>query len=217
MSRYKVKVFNQQLVRTNSATKIQAHVRGRQSRSHPQTKKDTKNKRQLARKNSATKIQTQVRGHLSRAKSQASHRETPSNIETESNYDSDNSDFDDDPILKSLEEKVKKLQNDYRRFRHNREQGKMQLTLLDYDIAKMELKNARAYRLAAYRRQQNKERNGMVALVCLPCLLCCQFLCCVSTAATGERRKTVRERDKTISKLKSLGKDLLLVSTRMQR
>ena len=50
MSRYKVKVFNQQLVRTNSATKIQAHVRGRQSRSHPQTKKDTKNKRQLARK-----------------------------------------------------------------------------------------------------------------------------------------------------------------------
>ena len=74
---------------------------------------------------------------------------------------------------------MKKLQNDYRRFRHNREQGKMQLTLLDYDIAKMELKNARAYRLAAYRRQQNKERNGMVALVCLPCLLCCQFLCCV--------------------------------------
>ena len=89
------------------------------------------------------------------------------------------------------------------------EKGKMQLALLEYDIAREELIRAQSYRDSIHQKNKNRECHGRLACLCLPCLMCFQMVCCVSTAASGERKKTSQQRDATIAKVTELGRDLL--------
>jgi hypothetical protein len=189
---------NNRLVRKNSATTIQARVRGKQARSNNRTTTTTT----LVRTNSATKIQARVRG------TQERHRHQKA---TDTSYDNNTtSQQQNDPELQRLRDRVRTLQTTYRNHRQNGEKGKMQMALLDFDIANNELLRAMAYRDQAHSKQRDQELNGCLSLACLPCLLLCQFCCCVSTGAVGERNKTVKERDETIAKLASLGKDIVM-------
>ena len=89
------------------------------------------------------------------------------------------------------------------------EKGKMQLALLEYNIARKELLHAQSYRDSIHQKNKDRECNGRIACLCLPCLMCFQMVCCVSTAASGERKKTSQQRDAAIAKVTELGRDLL--------
>ena len=89
------------------------------------------------------------------------------------------------------------------------EKGKMQLALLEYNIARKELLHAQSYRDSIHQKNKDRECNGRIACLCLPCLMCFQMVCCVSTAASGERKKTSQQQDTTIAKVTELGRDLL--------
>jgi len=191
---------NNRLVRKNSATTIQARVRGKQARSNNRTTTTTT----LVRTNSATKIQARVRG------TQERHRHQKATDTSYADFDNTTSQQQNDPELQRLRDRVRTLQTTYRNHRQNGEKGKMQMALLDFDIANNELLRAMAYRDQAHSKQRDQELNGCLSLACLPCLLLCQFCCCVSTGAVGERNKTVKERDETIAKLASLGKDIVM-------
>ena len=195
------------LKRSNSATKIQARIRGRQKRNnsraprgrnpHRQSSKEDDAEITLKRSNSATKIQSRVRGRQER------------NRHDKSNKNFDHINTTNDPELERLRNEVERLQTKYKQHRQNGEKGKLQMALLDFDIANEELLRAMAYRDAARNKHSNRECSGMMALLCLPCLLGCQFCCCVSTGAVGERSRTVKERDETLGKLKELGSDFI--------
>jgi len=220
-SKYAYK-HQQTLVRTNSATKIQARVRG--ARARDQSKKRTTNtnknyvrqqRRQLqfdgerntlVRTNSATKIQARVRGARTRTTARRHKQAVVEDIVDDNDSVLSST---DDPELDRLKQRRNALRTKYRDQRERGENGKMQLTLLDFDIADKEYRMALAYRIQAAKGVENREYRGMLACACLPCLLILQFLCCTSTGAVGERRKTVKERDETIQKLKSLGNDYM--------
>jgi hypothetical protein len=121
----------------------------------------------------------------------------------------DREENNNDPQLQQLRDRVKELQQTYRAHREAGEKGKMQLALLEYDIAREELLRARSYRDNIHQKNKDRECHGRIACVCLPCLMCFQMLCCVSTAASGERKKTSQQRDATIAKVTELGRDLL--------
>ena len=150
-----------QLMRTNSATKIQTRVRGRQAR----TKTDQRHRTAhgLKRTNSATKIQSRVRGRQARAR--GGHPRS-------SNVSEDREENNNDPQLQQLRDRVKELQQTYRAHREAGEKGKMQLALLEYDIAREELLRARSYRDNIHQKNKDRECHGRIACVCLPCLMC---------------------------------------------
>jgi hypothetical protein len=203
------------LVRSNSATKIQARVRGARARSTDNVRSKNKARQQrqqqridqersssLVRTNSATKIQARVRGTRGREDTRRHKRVIESDNDS---VLSDNS----DPELDHLKQRRDNLKVMYREYRERGKNGKMQLTLLDFDIADKEYRMALAYRVEAANKVENRDCHGMLACACLPCLLCIQFLCCTSTGSVGERRQTVKDRDETIQKLKSLGNDYM--------
>ena len=190
-----------ELVRSDSATKIQSRVRGRQQRQQRQ---------QRSSQRQQTQRQHQSKHHP--VKIEAPNPESSSRTRK----------IGADPELEKLRHRVQFLQQEYRQHREKGDKGKMQLSLLDFDIANEELLRALAFREQATSRKRNKECNGLFAMLCLPCLLACQFCCCVSTGAVGERSKTVKERDETLGKIKALGVDFINQKTapkgrRMQR
>ena len=165
-----------------------------------------KHQQTLVRTNSATKIQARVRGARARTTARRHKRAVVDDIVDDSDSVLSST---DDPELDRLKQRRNALRTEYRDQRERGENGKMQLTLLDFDIADKEYRMALAYRIQAVKGVENREYRGMLACACLPCLLILQFLCCTSTGAVGERRKTVKERDATIQKLKSLGNDYM--------
>ena len=61
------------------------------------------------------------------------------------------------------------------------------MALLDYDVAVEELNELEIQHMKKNKRTSQSSKFCLVA--CLPCMLCFQFFCCVSTAATGEYSK----------------------------
>ena len=109
--------------RTNSATKLQAQVRGRQVRQQQSRLREAR----VKRTNSATKLQAQVRGRQVRQTVGKKRGKSSSRYALESSSHADHFDrgnandgFDNENLeIAAAREKVRELRADYRRHRQD--------------------------------------------------------------------------------------------------
>ncbi len=136
------------LQRVDSATKLQAQARGRLARRRLPERRQRAKSRKLQRQNSATRLQANVRGMQARKRVQA--RKSGSGSSKRALYKNDGAppevdahrgstarddEQTDDPELNRLRLRVRELKVTYRAHRENGDKGKLQMALLDYDLA----------------------------------------------------------------------------------
>ena len=186
--------------RTNSATKLQAQVRGRQVRQQQSRLREAR----VKRTNSATKLQAQVRGRQVRQTVGKKRGKSSSRYAVvEASHDDD----DNDPEIVAARVKVKQLRIEYRQYREQGNKGKLQMALLDYDVAVSHLHGLEIRQMKKNKQTSQSAKCCLVA--CLPCMLLFQFFCCVSTASTGEYSKKQRANAAMREELGNLASDTM--------
>ena len=129
--------------------------------------------------------------------------------------DVDNADHNDDPGISAARERVRALKAEYRQLREEGNKGKLQMALLDYDVAVQELNDLEIQRMKRNKQTSKSAKYCLVA--CLPCMLCFQFFCCVSTAATGEYSKKQKINAAMREELGSLASDFIATKKKKKK
>lgn len=107
-------------------------------------------------------------------------------VPADHHHDSDDEDCDNPEILEARA-KVARLRAEYRTYRKEGQKGKLQMALLDYDLAVEDLKDLEVQ--YALKNKKSSKSQVFCLVACLPCMLLFQYFCCVSTASTGEFSK----------------------------
>ena len=136
------------LRRVDSATKLQAQARGRIVRNKLPERMQRARSRKLQRQNSATKLQANVRGMQARKRVRArvngrcvvkrslyANECSPREVDAIRQPSIGDGKQTEDPELNVLKGRVRELKMAYREHRENGDKGKLQMALLDYDLA----------------------------------------------------------------------------------
>ena len=171
------------------------------------------------RKNSATKLQAQVRGIRVRQRVKRGKSKSNYVVQTKTSrrhHGTDKAgDIDDDPEIVAARERVRALKAEYRKHREDGNKGKLQMSLLDYDLAVQELNE-----LEIRQMKRNKKPSSLAPcclVACLPCMLAFQFFCCVSTASTGEYAKKKKNNAMMRDQLSHLASDTLKMYSKTKK